>query len=50
MRGCAKKDRKPKKMGRGCNVVIKPAKKRCRRRNPFKMLRPVVKGLRAFAR
>ncbi len=47
MRGCTKKDRKPKKMGRGCNIVVKPRKKR---RDPLKKFKPVIKSLKFLAR
>ncbi len=50
MRGCAKENRRPKKMGRGCTIAVKSRKKHRRRRGALKMLKPVIKGLRVLAR
>jgi hypothetical protein len=50
MRGCAMENRKPKKMGRGCNIAVKPRKKPRRRRDPLKMIGPVIRGLGMMAR
>ncbi len=50
MRRIGRKAKKASKFGRGCMIAIKPIAKRRRRNRRRRMLKPLVKGMRAIAR